>query len=62
MKDGIIYPDSKGATERSKDVAKLFENPFALQINQNGTPKHPLYVKSDIQPVKYKLIEINPKR
>lgn len=27
---------------------------WALEINQNGSPKHPLYVKGDIKPVKYK--------
>ena len=50
----FAWGNFKEAQERSKEVSKLFENPFALQINQNGTPKHPLYVKADIQPVKYK--------
>jgi len=32
----------------------IFPYAKALQINKNGSPKHPLYVKSNIQPVKFK--------
>lgn len=38
---------------RDKQVAELFPEAYALYINKNGSPKHPLYCKSDIQPVKY---------
>jgi hypothetical protein len=35
-------------------LSQWFPNAKALQINKNGSPKHPLYVKSNIQPVKFK--------
>lgn len=37
---------------RDKDMMDLFPNAEALAVNKNGSPKHPLYVKADIQPVK----------
>jgi hypothetical protein len=34
-----------------KTLAERFPNALALHINKNGSPKHPLYCKSDIRPV-----------
>lgn len=36
-----------------KLLARRFPNALALHINKNGSPKHPLYCRADIQPVKY---------
>ena len=30
----------------------IFKNTHALAFNKNGTPKHPLYVRADIETVK----------
>lgn len=38
---------------RDKELSELFPNAKALHINKNGSPKHPLYCKSDIQPVNF---------
>jgi hypothetical protein len=35
-------------------LSNLFPNAKALQLNANGSPKHPLYVKADIVPVIFK--------
>lgn len=43
----------KGATDRGNEIKKLIPNLYALQINKNGSPKHPLYVKSDVIPIIY---------
>lgn len=43
----------KEAKERSQQVIKMFPKAYALQINNDGSPKHPLYVRADIQPVPY---------
>lgn len=43
------------AEERSKQVVKMFTNGEALVINSDGSPRHPLYVKSDVVPVKFKI-------
>ncbi len=40
------------ATERAKEVMKMFTG-YALGINKDGSPRHPLYVKSNIKPIKY---------
>jgi len=44
--------------EVTEDIQKVlrtyFPNAKALHINKNGSPKHPLYCKSDIQPVNFK--------
>jgi len=40
---------------RDEEVKKLFPNACALFINKNGSPKHPLYCKSDIQPIPFNL-------
>ena len=35
------------------ELSTMFPNAKALHINKNGSPKHPLYCKSDIQFVNY---------
>jgi len=40
---------------RDEEIKKLFPNAYALFINKNGSPKHPLYCKSDIQPIPFNL-------
>ena len=39
---------------RSKIVANLISPLFCLEINQTGEPKHPLYVRSDMELKEYK--------
>lgn len=34
---------------RDKELIKMFPNAMALGINKDGSPKHPLYCKSDTQ-------------
>ena len=40
-------------TKRDTELADMFPNAKALIINKNGTPRHPLYVKSDVVPVQF---------
>jgi len=42
------------AMGRDLELMAMFPNAKALHINQNGSPKHPLYCKSNIQPVNFK--------
>lgn len=35
------------------ELVSRFPNAKALQLNANGSPKHPLYVKADVVPVKF---------
>lgn len=35
-------------------LSQKFPKAKALQINKNGSPKHPLYCKSNIQPIPFK--------
>jgi len=44
----------KEAKERANEVLKMMHNTTALQINKDGSPKHPLYVKADVERVEYK--------
>jgi hypothetical protein len=39
---------------RDKEVISLFDEACALKINQNGSPKHPLYCKDKQQIVNFK--------
>lgn len=39
-----------------KKLSEAFPNAKALFINKNGSPKHPLYCKSDIKPVIFKTL------
>lgn len=48
----------KAAKERAKVIQKMFPRAMALEINQDGTPKHPLYVAGNIKPVLFSEILI----
>lgn len=50
----FAWGNFKEAQERAKLVIEMFPGAKALQINKNGSPKHPLYVKGDIIPVQFK--------
>ena len=49
----FAWGNFKEAIERGKEVSKMFPNAKAFHINKNGSPKHPLYIKSDVVPVCY---------
>jgi hypothetical protein len=38
---------------RDKELIKMFPNAKALHINKNGSPKHPLYCKSESKLISY---------
>lgn len=38
---------------RDKIIDEMFKQKIALVINKNGSPKHPLYVKTNVVPVNY---------
>lgn len=40
-------------TGRDKELQAMFPNAMALVINKNGSPRHPLYVPTDIKPVTF---------
>lgn len=40
-------------TGRDKELMEMFPNAKALSVNKNGSPKHPLYCKSDTAFVNY---------
>ena len=50
----FAWGNFKEARNRSREVIKMFPDATALHINKNGSPKHPLYVRADIQRVKFK--------
>jgi len=39
---------------RDKEVIKMFPEGMALKINKDGSPAHPLYLKGNLKPIKYK--------
>lgn len=51
----FAWGNFKEAEERSRAVKKMFPDAMALQINKNGSPKHPLYCKGDLTPIPYNL-------
>lgn len=57
--DKIIFAwgSFEEATERAKDIMQRFDG-YALIINKDGSPRHPLYVKADIEPVPVQLANV----
>ena len=41
-------------TGRDKELIEMFPNAKALHLNKNGSPKHPLYCKSDSQLIPFR--------
>jgi hypothetical protein len=54
----FAWGNFKEAVDRAKQVSKLFPDAIALELNKNGSPKHPLYVKGNIVPVKFQSPEL----
>lgn len=44
------FPEAK---ERSKEVIKMFPLAKALVLNNDGSPRHPLYIKGDTIPIPF---------
>lgn len=40
--------------QRSQDVLSQIDNAYYLKLNGSGEPAHPLYLKSDMKPIKLK--------
>jgi len=51
---GVIiaaWGNGGGHLNRSKQVVELLPNLHCLKMNKSGEPAHPLYLKSDLQPM-----------
>lgn len=51
--DKVIFAwgNHKAASFRAYQIAGDIIKPHCLSINKNGSPKHPLYCKSDLKPI-----------
>ncbi len=49
----LIWGNLGRFLKRNEAVLKLIKNPLCLKINKNGTPAHPLYLKSNLRPVPF---------
>lgn len=43
----------KEAKTMSNNIIKMFPEAYALKINNDGSPRHPLYVKGNIELIRY---------
>lgn len=41
------------SSKRANEVLNMIPIPYCLDINKDGHPKHPLYVKYDTELIKY---------
>ncbi len=48
------WGSNKMAKDISKQVLKLIKTPMCLGITKDGYPRHPLYLKKDLKPIRYK--------
>ena len=49
----LVWGNHGNYLKRNEEVLKLIKNPLCLKINKNGSPAHPLYLKSDLIPIPY---------
>lgn len=49
----FAWGNFKVAVKRSVEVIKIFPEAYALIINKNGSPRHPLYIKANVEPQLY---------
>lgn len=50
----FAWGNFKQAQKRGNFVTKQFPHAYCLILNKNGSPRHPLYVKSEVMPTLYK--------
>lgn len=50
----FAWGSNKLVKKRAANIAKMYPHASALDINKNGSPKHPLYVKADIKRITFK--------
>lgn len=43
----------KGFENRDKEIIRLVRNPYCLKKTKSGCPGHPLYLKSNLKPIKW---------
>ena len=51
----FAWGNFKEAEERAKEVVEMFPDAYALHINKNGSPKHPLYCPKATKPIRFTL-------
>jgi hypothetical protein len=52
LSERVIY--AWGNNEREPDwLSELVDSPYCIDISKKGVPKHPLYLKGDLQPKRY---------
>lgn len=49
----FAWGNFKQATERAKEVIALLPDAYCLLKNKDGSPRHPLYVPSNVELIKY---------
>lgn len=47
------WGDTGSYKNRSKEILSKFDDLYYLELNQTGEPAHPLYLKSDLAPIKF---------
>lgn len=50
----FAWGNFKEAKERSEKIIQMFPSAFALTINKNGSPKHPLYCKDETKLIHFR--------